>query len=117
MTGQLSYCAGVAAEQQVSTRYRDRGAEIVAMRWRGRGGELDIIVREGATTVFVEVKKSRSHTQAAHRLSQRQIARLYDAAGEYLGGQPGGLNSTARFDVALVDGMGRIEIIENALCA
>src|ERR1700694_5895123 len=33
-----------------------RGYAIVARRYRRRGGELDIIARDGETTVFVEVK-------------------------------------------------------------
>ena len=39
------------------------------------------------------------------------------AAETYLGGEPGGTDTPARFDVALVDAMGRFEIIENALAA
>ena len=33
-----------------------RGYEILDRRYRKRGGEIDIIARDGATTVFVEVK-------------------------------------------------------------
>ncbi len=84
---------------------------------RGKGGEIDLITRDGEGFVFVEVKKSRSHARAAERLSMRQIRRLYDAAAEFLAQCPRGLNTLARFDVALVDGNGRIEILENALCA
>lgn len=51
----------------------------------------------------------------AERLQPRQIARLQVAAEEFMGQEPRGLNTPARFDVALVDGTGRIEILENAL--
>jgi len=33
-----------------------RGYAILARRYRRRGGELDIVARDGATLVFVEVK-------------------------------------------------------------
>lgn len=117
MSGLVSHLSGAAAEGQVERHYAGRGLTILARRWRGKGGEIDLIAHDGHTTVFIEVKRARSHALAVQRLSQRQIARLYDAAAEYLGTLPGGLNSAARFDVALVDGMGRIDIIENALCA
>lgn len=117
MSGSASYHAGATAENQVAGHYAERGLEIAARRWRGAGGEIDLVARDGDGFVFVEVKKSRSHAQAAARLTLRQIQRLFDAAGEFLGGCPGGLNTRARFDVALVDGSGRIEIVENALCA
>ena len=117
MSGLVSYLAGEAAEGQVARHYAGRGLEIIARRWRGKGGEIDLIARDGRSTIFIEVKKGRNHALAVTRLSRRQIARLYAAASEYLGTLPGGLNSDARFDVALVDEMGRIDVIENAICA
>lgn len=117
MSGALSYHAGLSAEEQVAREYQRRGYPLAARRWRGKGGEIDLITRDGEGFVFVEVKKSRSHARAAERLSMRQMRRLYDAASEFLALCPRGLNTVARFDVALVDGQGRIEILENALCA
>ena len=64
--------------------------------------------------IFIEVKQSRSHDGAVEHLTQRQFARIYRAAAEFLGGEPAGELTEVRFDVALVDGTGRIEIIENA---
>lgn len=117
MSGSLSYHAGLSAEDQVARHYSSRGCQVAAHRWRGKGGEIDLITRDGDMFVFVEVKKSRSHARAAERLSERQIRRIFDAAGDFLAGCPQGLNTPARFDVALVDGTGRIQILENALCA
>ena len=117
MSGMTSYLAGEAAERQVACHYAGLGLTIMARRWRGKGGEIDLVAHDGRSTIFIEVKRARNHALAVSRLSQRQIARLYDAAAEYLGTLPEGLDSAARFDVALVDGNGRIDIIENALCA
>jgi putative endonuclease len=115
LTGALSFHAGLAAEGAVAAHYRRLGLDIVAQRWRGQGGEIDLIARDGAQLVFIEVKKSRDFARAAIRISQRQIARLFDAASEYMSCQPLGLATPVRFDVALVDGRGMIEVVKNAL--
>lgn len=117
MSGAVSYHAGLSAEDQVARDYQGRGMRVEQHRWRGKGGEIDLIVRDGDGYVFVEVKKSHNHARAAERLGPRQIQRLFDAASEYLGQCKDGLNTPARFDVALVDAIGRIEIVENALSA
>lgn len=114
MTGTTSYHGGLAAESIVALDYTRRGRSIAARRWRGRAGEVDLIVRDGAAIVFVEVKKSRSFAAAATRLGQRQMERLCLAAQEFLEGEPRGQLTDMRFDVALVDGTGRVRIIENA---
>ncbi|WP_099828072.1 YraN family protein [Oceaniglobus indicus] len=114
MTGAVSYHAGFCAEDRVAAEYMQRGYEIVERRWRGTGGEIDVIVREGATLVFVEVKKSRSHSQAAARITPRQIERICSAAAEYVAGEPDGQNTDMRFDAALMDRSGMIEIRQNA---
>ena len=117
MTGQTGYYAGLAAEEAVERHYAAAGHATLARRWRGRGGEVDLIAERDGQTVFVEVKKSGSFGAAAARLSARQIARLQAAAEEFLGTRPGGLDSDMRFDVACVDSTGRIEVIENAIWA
>lgn len=88
---------------------------MVARRWRGKSGEIDMICREGPITVFVEVKSAASFEAAAQSLLPRQIARIRAAASEFVARLPAGQDSEMRFDVALVDGIGRIEVLENAL--
>ncbi len=90
---------------------------LVARRWRGAGGEIDLVFERDGQAVFVEVKKSRTHAMAAERLSQRQIARLLQSAEHCLGGFPRGSLTPMRFDVALVDAQGRIDVLQNALAA
>jgi putative endonuclease len=115
MGGALAYRSGLAAEDQVARRYQDAGRPIAARRWRGRGGEIDLIARDGAQVIFIEVKRADSHALAAERLGARQMQRIWDTASEFLAGEPSGQDTEVRFDVALVDGRGRIEIVENAL--
>ncbi len=116
MNRQARYHAGRNAELSVAELYRRRGAVVAAERWRGRCGEIDLIVRDGEDVVFVEVKQSRSHAQAAAHLSDRQIGRIFAAANEFLAGEPSGDLTPSRFDVALVNGVGEIDLLENALC-
>jgi len=117
MSGAVSYRAGLAAEDQVAQLYTRSGRRIAERRWRGISGEIDLIARDGAGVIFIEVKKSTTHAMAAEHLSARQMRRIYDAAAEYLGGEPLGQLTEARFDVALVDATGQIEVLENAFAA
>lgn len=97
--------------------YGRSGRAVCARRWRGEAGEIDLIARDGAGVIFIEVKQSRTHAEAAEHLTRRQMARICGAAAEFLEGEPGGQLTEARFDVALVDAVGRIEILENAFAA
>jgi putative endonuclease len=114
MSGARSYHAGLAAESSVMQRYLAGGLTVAAHRWRGQSGEIDVIARDGDTVVFIEVKQSRTHAEAAEHLTARQFNRIYCAAEEFLAGEPLGSLTNMRFDVALVDDKGMIEIVENA---
>ncbi|WP_246253310.1 YraN family protein [Sulfitobacter maritimus] len=112
--GLNAYHAGLAAEQRIAQDYERRGFAVARQRWRGRAGEIDLIVRDGAALIFVEVKQSRNFARAAESLSKRQMQRIYKSAEEFLAGEPAGSLTEVRFDVALVNGQGATEIIENA---
>jgi putative endonuclease len=114
MSGLASYHGGLAAEDQVVQHYARRGIEVVIRRWRGTRGEIDLIARHGGEVIFIEVKSSRTHDAAMAHLSPAQIVRICETATEFLAGEPNGQLTDIRIDVALVDGRGRIEIVENA---
>lgn len=117
MDGTMNWEAGFHAEECVALRYERAGLQIAARRWRGRAGEIDMIARDGNELVFVEVKRARTHARAAERVSARQMARIMNAATEFVEGEPAGQLTPMRFDVAMVDGLGRIEVLENAFAA
>ena len=117
MSGAISYHAGVFAETAVARRYEASGHRMRARRWRGQGGEIDLVFERGEEVVFVEVKKSRSFAAAARALRPAQVSRLLAAGAEYLGNLPRGSLTPARFDVALVNADSEVELIENALWA
>jgi len=112
--GQQAYLSGAAAEDQVAKFYEQQGYSVTARRWRGAGGEIDLIFHQDAAVVFVEVKRSKTSARAAARITQAQMERIYASAGQFLNNEPAGQLTESRIDVALVDGAGRIEIIENA---
>ena len=112
--GATAFAAGLFAEESVAREYGRRGYEVVAERWRGQGGEIDLILRKDEEYAFVEVKKSDDHARAASRIGGRQIVRICNAALEYCGRLPTGLLTAMRFDAALVDRLGRVEIVESA---
>jgi putative endonuclease len=112
--GSMSFHAGLAAEGRIAQDYERRGFAIARQRWRGKAGEIDLIVKNGDGLIFIEVKQSRSFDRAALSLSVSQMRRIYRSAEEYLGTQPLGSLTDVRFDVALVNGHGDTKIIENA---
>jgi putative endonuclease len=112
--GSANYHAGHAAEVAVACHYEALGIPICARNWRGSTGEIDLIGRRDDTVVFVEVKQSRTHDLAASHISPAQIARIFATVAEFVGGEPAGLLTDVRIDLALVDGQGRIEVVENA---
>ncbi|MFN4159040.1 MAG: YraN family protein [Gemmobacter sp.] len=117
MTGLVSHLSGLAAEEAVARVYDRSGRQIAARRWRSAGGEIDLIARDGAEVIFIEVKRAETHALAAERLGRRQMDRLCQTAAMFLAGEPAGQLTPMRFDVALVDGRGAIEIVENAFAA
>lgn len=117
MSGARSYQAGLAAEDQVAQLYARSGRAVCARRWRGSAGEIDLIARDGDNVIFIEVKQSKTHAMAAEHLTPRQMARIYNTASEFLAGEPNGQLTDVRIDLAMVDAMGRIEVLENAYAA
>lgn len=116
--GARNNLSGAAAEGAVERVYCAAGHRVLERRWRGKGGEIDLILQDiNGTIVFAEVKKGRDFDSALARISPVQVARIHAAAEEYLGLCPDGLLSDIRFDAALMDGAGRVDILKGALLA
>jgi putative endonuclease len=95
-----------------------RGYAIVARRYRRRGGELDIIARDGVTTVFVEVKArgSGDFGTAAEAVTYLKRRRMADLAMDYLA-RHRLVDRPCRFDVVSIQiesGRPIIEVYQNA---
>jgi len=90
------------------------GLVLVEANFRCKLGEIDLIMREGATLVFVEVRQRAAGAQvsAAASISPAKIRRVVRAAQVYL--QRCARMPPCRIDVVAIDG-GRIEWIRNAI--
>lgn len=53
--GKRAYLSGLAAEQSVIRAYGARGVSVLQSRWRGQGGEIDLILCDPENYVFCEV--------------------------------------------------------------
>src|SRR5258706_2057616 len=76
---------GKAGEDLACRELERRGYAILARRYRRRGGELDIIARDGETTVFVEVKArdGRDFGEAAEAVTFAKRRRIVAVATDY----------------------------------
>ena len=108
---------GTAAEELALDYLQARGLTLVTHNFRCRGGELDLIMREGETLVFVEVRSRRQSTYGtpAETVTPTKQQRLIHAASLYL--QRQALDPPCRFDVVAIlqDGSApRIDWIRDA---
>jgi putative endonuclease len=109
---------GKTGEDLACGELKRRGYAILARRYRLRGGELDIIARDGDTMVFVEVKarQERAFGEAAEAVSAVKRRRISRLAIEYAL-RHGLSNRPCRFDVVsihLESGRPVIEVFQNA---
>ena len=112
--GLLNHAAGLVAEDIVAEKYRKCGFELMAARKRLSSGEIDVIARHNGKYYFVEVKRAATLEMAAERITLHQQSRIRNAAIEYLAQTGLPLDTDMRFDAALVDHHGRMQIIPNA---
>ncbi len=105
---------GRDAEDDVATAWRCRGFNILAQRMRTGAGELDLVVADSETLIFIEVKARKTLAEAAYAVQPRQQARLLEAASLALATHEEWHRPSVRFDVALVCN-GMIEHIEDAI--
>lgn len=112
--GRRSCLAGAAAEDAVQRHYERAGFALRARRWRCAAGEIDLVFSDGAAIIFVEVKQAATHDLAAQALVPVQVRRILAAGEAFVGGEPAGALTDRRYDLATVDGQGRIQVIEQA---
>ncbi|HMC13191.1 MAG TPA: YraN family protein [Gallionellaceae bacterium] len=78
--------SGAQAEQQAAQFLRQQGLLLLQQNYRCRYGEIDLVMRDGATLVFVEVRL-RSSTDfggAAASIGSTKQGRLLRTAQHYL---------------------------------
>ena len=90
------------------------GHRILAANYKTKVGEIDLIAKRGNVISFVEVKARPTRAGAAEAVTQRQQSRIQRAAEYFLTSKPHLQTCDIRFDVALVTGTFRVEVLRDA---
>jgi len=109
---------GAAAEETAARHLAARGLRLIGRNFRVRGGEIDLICRDGEAVVFVEVRqRSRSHYGgAAASITATKQAKIVMAARHWLARHGQYNDCPCRFDCVLLDG-DNIEWLRDAFSA
>ncbi|HEY9147442.1 MAG TPA: YraN family protein [Gammaproteobacteria bacterium] len=119
ITGNCRTETGRHAEQLAERYLGGKGLRLLARNYRCRGGEIDLIMSDGDSLVFVEVRyrKHQHFGGAAASVDRRKQQRLILAAQYYLQ-QTRSSSLPCRFDVVAISPGGhdgpRIEWLTNA---
>ena len=107
---------GTAAERVAATFLQSHGLKLLETNYRCRFGEIDLIMRDGDTLVFAEVRlrTSSNFGGAAASITAQKRRKLLKAARHYLAS--GKKTPRCRFDAVLLSGMSERDIqwIKNA---
>ena len=116
---QNSTAVGREAEHAACEFLQAHGLTLLERNFRVSGGEIDLVMSDGAVVVFVEVR-ARQHDGFMHpaeSITARKRRRLVHAGTRYLQ-RTGGLHTTrSRFDVVCIFGAGagrKLEWIKRA---
>ena len=106
---------GAAAEVRAATYLEGQGLRIRERNFRVKGGEIDLIASDGATTVFVEVRQRTraDYGGAGASITATKRRRIVLGARHWL--QRHG-ECVCRFDCVLIDGE-RLEWLQDAFSA
>ncbi len=99
---QAAFRLGLSAESRAAAFLIAKGYRILARRFRGPGGEVDIVARRRRVLVFVEVKARELVDDAAYAITERQMHRITAAAEAWLAQHPDDARCDIRFDAMLV---------------
>lgn len=103
VTGEPKDTTDGARAEALAADYLDRqGLHLLTRNYRVRGGEIDLICRDGKSVVFVEVRlrRSQSFGGAAASITTAKRQRLILAARHWLAKKP---ETLCRFDCILMD--------------
>lgn len=95
---------GRAAEDRALAYLQQQGLQLVERNVRWRHGEIDLVMRDGATLVFVEVRQRASQRfgGAAASIGAAKRARLWRSAQYFL--RRYSAPPPCRFDALCIDG-------------
>ena len=113
----VRHTAGRQGEEYAAQHFERLGYQVLARNHRTRYGELDLVVFDGQTLVFVEVKTRRSHQRDAweslHQVKQSKVRRMAIAYLSESSDRPFG--TRLRFDgvAVLIDSQGNLVCLDH----
>ncbi|PZF78840.1 YraN family protein [Aestuariivirga litoralis] len=105
---------GRSAELIALWALRLKGWRLLARRYKTRGGEVDLIMRRGEVTAFIEVKARRNLDSAVESVTPRQARRIAVAARQFMAEDRRAALQACRFDIVAVTPYHWPRHIENA---
>jgi putative endonuclease len=101
---------GQAAEEQALAYLHKQGLRLLARNYRSRSGEIDLVMQQADTLVFVEVRyRQSSHFgSAVESVTAAKQRKLLSTASRFL--QERALDVPCRFDVVGISGRQSTEI-------
>ena len=111
---QKAEAKGRMAEMVAITFLRAKGYSLLARRFKSPSGEVDLVMRKGDVTAFIEVKARKSHDEAIISVTDYQARRISGAASHWMAKDAIANNGTCRFDIVAVNSHFLPQHIENA---
>jgi putative endonuclease len=112
---------GDAGERFAERSLSEKGWAVVARKWRGDGGEVDLVALDGDILVFVEVKTRRGagYGAAEEAVDGQKCERLLSLGEQFVASNPTFASSLWRVDIVAItlDSRGhvaRVNHIEDA---
>jgi putative endonuclease len=79
-----------------------KGYRLLARRFKTPLGEVDLVMRRGRVTAFIEVKTRRTTDDAVIAVTNTATRRIAAAAGLWLARDPRAVQGDCRFDIVTV---------------
>lgn len=99
---QRNHRRGIHAEYLALTFLVLKGYRLIAMRYKTKQGEIDLIMRRGNVLSFIEVKARPTQQQAANAIHTTNQRRVMQAAQFFLQNHPQYRDYDVRFDAVLI---------------
>ncbi|MHA7835101.1 MAG: YraN family protein [Algiphilus sp.] len=108
---------GAEAEDRALAHLESHGLKLVARNVRSRGGEIDLVMREGQIVVFVEVRfrQRKDYGGALASIDARKQQRMLQAARLWLSRHPEDAMRSLRFDVVVFEADEGAQWLRNVL--
>jgi len=96
---------GTDAETRALRFLESRGLKLVCRNWRGRGGELDLVMLDRAALVVIEVRSrsATTHGDALASIDRHKRGRIILATRQFLAAHPQHSEREVRFDAIGID--------------